>query len=82
MITLVASNARQAELAALQLGLGPRQWRLANTIEQLQGITAEGIIMVSPVLGTGRELLGYYEARDYARFLAVRDSVTLTYVTT
>jgi hypothetical protein len=71
---IVASDFRLAHLAAEQ----PYEWRLANRVEDLQGVTAENIVLVFPVLGPNSP---YPDACEYAHHIAARDGVKLKTVT-
>jgi hypothetical protein len=75
---IVASDFRLAHLAAEQLRLAPYEWRLANRVEDLQGVTAENIVLVFPVLGPNSP---YRDACEYAHHIAARDGVKLKTVT-
>jgi hypothetical protein len=63
---------------AKQLRLAPYEWRLANRVEDLQGVTAENIVLVFPVLGPNSP---YRDACEYAHHIAARDGVKLKTVT-
>lgn len=79
MKSLIASHHQQAELAARQLGIGPREWRLVRTVRDLDGVDIRDCVEVLPIVDFDR---ARGEINVRLAYLQKRESVSILRITT